>query len=153
MFDWILNRPVQTDTLVTMWKENISSLQSTRCNEVWNWIKDEVNKVGLKKNLLQCKNKIRNSKEAYKEPRKKTDRRLTWISDVFLICSDKEMSGKSRSSNQSELIIEKLKPTTTMNRLRLVKKGKIEKLEKKMRTMGKFSSYFISKFSWTNLSP
>ena len=153
MFDWILNTPVQTDTLVTMWKENISSLQSTRCNEVWNWIKDEVNKVGLKKNLLQCKNKIRNSKEAYKEPRKKTDRRLTWISDVFLICSDKEMSGKSRSSNQSELIIEKLKPITTMNRLRLVKKGKIEKLEKKMRTMGKFSSYFISKFSWTNLSP
>ena len=65
MFDWVLNTPMQTDTLVNMWKENIGSLQSTRCNEVWNRIKDEVNKVGLIRNLLQCKNKIRKSKEAY----------------------------------------------------------------------------------------
>ena len=36
--------PVQTDTLVNMWKENIGSLQSIRCNEVWNRIKGEVNK-------------------------------------------------------------------------------------------------------------
>ena len=36
LFDWVLNTPMQTDTLVTMRKENIGSLQSTRCNEVWN---------------------------------------------------------------------------------------------------------------------
>ena len=56
MFDWIINTPMQTDTLTNMWKENIGSLQSTRCNEVWNRIKDEVNKVRLIMNLLQCKN-------------------------------------------------------------------------------------------------
>ena len=71
MFDWVLNTPMQTDTLVNMWKENIGSLQSTRCNEVWNRIKDEVNKVGLIRNLLQCKNKIRNSREAYKRAKEK----------------------------------------------------------------------------------
>ena len=63
--------PMQSDTLVNIWKENIGSLQSTRCNEVINQIKDEVNKVGLLKNLLQCKNKIRNSKEAYKRAKEK----------------------------------------------------------------------------------
>ena len=36
LFDWVLNTPMQTDTLVNMRKENIGSLQSTRCNEVWN---------------------------------------------------------------------------------------------------------------------
>ena len=71
MFDLVLNKPMQTDTLVNVWKENIGSLQSTRCNEVWNRIKDEVNKVGLMKNLLQCKNKIRTSKEAYKSAKEK----------------------------------------------------------------------------------
>ena len=28
MFDWVLNMPMQTDTLVNMWKENMGSLQS-----------------------------------------------------------------------------------------------------------------------------
>ena len=32
----------------------------------WNQIKDKTKKVGLLKNLLQCKIKIKNSKEAYK---------------------------------------------------------------------------------------
>ena len=41
LFDWVLNTPMQTDTLVTMRKENIGSLQSTRCNEVWNRRKDK----------------------------------------------------------------------------------------------------------------
>ena len=71
MFDLVLNTPMQTDTLVNVRKENIGSLQSTRCNEECNQTKDEVNKVGLKKNLLQCKNKIRNSKEAYKTVKEK----------------------------------------------------------------------------------
>ena len=34
-------------------------------------MKDKVNKVGLIKNLLQCKNKIRNSKEACKKAKAK----------------------------------------------------------------------------------
>ena len=46
MLDWVLNTPIQTDTLVNIWKEIIGSLQSTRCNEKWNRIRDEVNKVG-----------------------------------------------------------------------------------------------------------
>ena len=41
LFDWVLNTPMQTDTLVNMRKENIGSLQSTRCNEVWNRRKDK----------------------------------------------------------------------------------------------------------------
>ena len=41
LFDWVLNTPMQTDTLVNTRKENIGSLQSTRCNEVWNRRKDK----------------------------------------------------------------------------------------------------------------
>ena len=35
----------QIDALVNICKENIASLQSTRCNEVWNRMKDKVNKA------------------------------------------------------------------------------------------------------------
>ena len=38
--------------------------------QVWNRIKDEANKVGVTKNLLQYKKKIRKSKN----PRKKSNR-------------------------------------------------------------------------------
>ena len=69
MFDWVLNMPLQTSTLVNKWKKNIGSLQSTQCNEARNRKKDEVNKVGPTENFLQCKNKIRNSKEAQPRPR------------------------------------------------------------------------------------
>ena len=72
MCDWVLNTPIQTDTVVNMWKENIGRLQSTRCNGVLDLIKDKLNKAGLMKNSLQCKNnKIRNSKEAYKRAKEK----------------------------------------------------------------------------------
>ena len=47
-----------------MGKENIGSLQSTRCNEQWNRIKDELNKIVATKNFLQRKNKMKNLKEA-----------------------------------------------------------------------------------------
>ena len=47
-----------------MGNENIDSLQSTRCNEPWNRIKDELNKIRATKNLLQRKNKMKNLKEA-----------------------------------------------------------------------------------------
>ena len=132
MFDWVLNTPMQTDTLVNMWKENIGSLQSARCNKVWNRIKGKVNKVGLIKSLLHCKSKIRNSKEAYKRAKEKQIEGSPVFPTYTELtrCWDIEMSWKSRSSNKLELIIEKLKQTTTMNRQRLMKNGKIEKLEK-----------------------
>ena len=44
MFDWVLNTPMQTDTLGNMWKKKQS-------------------------NLLQCEGEIRNSKKLTKEPR------------------------------------------------------------------------------------
>ena len=67
MLDQVLNTPMQTDTL-----------QSTRCNEAWNGIKDEVNEVDLMKNLLQCQNKIRNSKD-----KKVKEKKHTEVSPVF----------------------------------------------------------------------
>ena len=42
--------------------------------EVWNRIKDEVNKVGITKNLLQYKKKLENQKKPTKNPRKKSNR-------------------------------------------------------------------------------
>ena len=48
-----------------------------------NGIKDKVNKVGLMKNLLQSKNKIEIQKKPAREPRKKTDRRLACIFDIY----------------------------------------------------------------------
>ena len=39
--------------------------------QVWTRIKDEANKVGVTKNLLQYKKKIRKSKKAYKKSKKK----------------------------------------------------------------------------------
>ena len=60
-----------------MWKENIGSLRSTRFNEVWNRIKDKVNKVGPTENLLPSKNKISNSKEASIKSKLKADQKLT----------------------------------------------------------------------------
>ena len=83
-------------------------------------------------NLLQCKNKIRNSKEAYKKAKEKQ----TEGSPVFPTytelrrCWDMRMSWKSQNPNKLELIIEKLNKPQTMNHLRLMKKGKIEKSEK-----------------------
>ena len=60
-----------------MWKENIGSLRSTRFNEVWNQIKDKVNKVGPTENLLPSKNKISNSKEASIKSKLKAEQKLT----------------------------------------------------------------------------
>ena len=85
------------------------------------------------KNLLHRKNKIRNSKEVYKRAKEK---KQTEGSPVFPThtelrrCWDTEISWKSESSNKLELLIEKLKQTATTNCLRLMKNGKIEKLEK-----------------------
>ena len=44
----------------------MSILESSRCNEGWHFIQKEVSKLGHEKNKLQCKNKIRNVKDLYK---------------------------------------------------------------------------------------
>ena len=85
--------------------------------------------------LLRCKNKIKNSKEAYKRSKEK---KHTEGSPVFPTynelrrCWDIEMSWKSRSSNKLEMMIEKLEQTATMNHLHLMKKGN-RKIRENMR--------------------
>ena len=44
----------------------MSILESSRCNEGWHFIQKEVSKLGHEKTKLQCKNKIRNLKDLYK---------------------------------------------------------------------------------------
>ena len=106
------------------------------------------------KNLLQRKNEIRNSKEAYKRPKEKNRQGspvFTTYTELWR-CWEIEISRKSWSSNKLELIIEKLKQTANMNRLHLMKKGNIEKLEKTWEdNEHKLSSYFITKCSCANL--
>ena len=102
--------------------------------QVWNRIKDEVIKIGLKKNLLRCKKKSETREKSTKKPRKKTIRPETHLNFQYILnfkrCWGIETSGKFRSSNILELINKKLKQTVTMIRLRLTKKGTIEKLGK-----------------------
>ena len=82
------------ETLVNMQKDNIAGLQSTRCNEVWNRICPSVQGSRVQasrvqasrpfvqspafptcQNQLQCKNKIRNSKEVYKRATKENSQK------------------------------------------------------------------------------
>ena len=57
----------QSDLLVQLWKQKYQLLQSTRCNEVWNNIKTEIEKLGSEKSLKQIKTKLRNLKDTYKK--------------------------------------------------------------------------------------
>ena len=57
---------LQTKELVSLWKENLSILESSRCNEGWHFIQKQASKLGHEKTKLQCKNKIRNLKDLYK---------------------------------------------------------------------------------------
>ena len=65
----------QIDMLVSLWQENIGVLESTRSHEMWLKIKAAVDNLGPAKTIKQCKDKIRNLKDAYKrakESNKKT---------------------------------------------------------------------------------
>ena len=64
----------QSDLLVQLWKQKYSLLQTTRCNDVWNNIKNEINKVGAEKSLKQCKNKLRNLKDTYKKAKENNNK-------------------------------------------------------------------------------
>ena len=64
-------------------RKSLTAIYKTRNTGTGNRMQGMVGKVGLIRNLLQCKNKIRNSKEAYKRAKeKKTDTRLACIFDT-----------------------------------------------------------------------
>ena len=60
---------------VSLWQENIEVLESTRSHERWVKIKAAVDNLDPAKSIKQCKDKMRNLKDAYKrskESKKKT---------------------------------------------------------------------------------
>ena len=56
----------QIDMLVSLWQENIGVLESTCSHEMWFKIKAAVDNLGPAKTIKQCKDKMRNLKDAYK---------------------------------------------------------------------------------------
>lgn len=64
----------QTTVLVHEWKERIQELESSRATEAWRHIVEAVNKAGTPKSVKQCKNKIRNLKQSYKEAKANNNR-------------------------------------------------------------------------------
>ncbi|XP_028404838.1 uncharacterized protein LOC114527411 [Dendronephthya gigantea] len=60
-------REEQTTVLVHEWRERIEDLERSRATETWRLIAEAVNKAGTQKTTKQCKNKIRNLKQSYKE--------------------------------------------------------------------------------------
>ena len=69
---------LETTELVLLWKENLSIIESSRCNESWHFIQKEVSKFGHEKTKLQCKNKICNHKDLYKNAKLNRKER-SWI--------------------------------------------------------------------------
>jgi len=57
----------QTLVLVQEWKDRVEDVESSRSVEAWNKIVTAVNKAGTEKTLQQCKDKIRNLKQACKD--------------------------------------------------------------------------------------
>ena len=57
----------QANVLVQQWKERIEEVESRRNSEAWQKIVQEVNKTGTLKSIKQCKDKLRNMKQAYKD--------------------------------------------------------------------------------------
>ena len=90
---------MQSDTLVNIYKHNVSSLQSTWCNEVWNrirsnvqWSRVQASRLASRVQLFRyvrisysVKIKLEIQKKPAKEPRKKINRRLTCISNIYWI--------------------------------------------------------------------
>ena len=61
-------REEQSSVLVDEWKElRIEEVESSRATETWRQILNAVNKAWSPKTVKQCKDKIRNLKQAYKE--------------------------------------------------------------------------------------
>ena len=99
MFDWVLNTPMQSDILLNMYKDNVSSLQSTRCNKALNrirssvqWSRVQASRLASRVQLFRyvrtsysVKIKLEIQKKPGTEPRKKADRRLACISNIYWI--------------------------------------------------------------------
>ena len=69
------SKKTQIDMLVSLWQENIGVLESTCSRKMWFKIKAAVDNLGPAKTIKQCKDKMRNIKDAYKrakESNKKT---------------------------------------------------------------------------------
>ena len=57
----------QASVLVEEWKERVEEVESSRSLEAWQKIVKAVNKAGPFKTMKQCKDKLRNLKQAYKD--------------------------------------------------------------------------------------
>ena len=57
----------QASALVQEWKERVSEVESSRSLEAWQKILAAVNEAGPPKSTKQCKDKIQNLKQAYKD--------------------------------------------------------------------------------------
>ena len=77
--NWRTN--LQTDKLVELWKENIVLIESSRSHETWLKIRAEINKLRKGKTVIQCRNKICNLKDIYKNA--KENNAQTGISPTF----------------------------------------------------------------------
>ena len=109
---------LQTTELVSLWKENLSILESSRCNKSWHFIQKEVPKLGHEKTKLQCKNKIRNLKDLYKNAKLNNSKsgaapRMSPFFDVFdevlssrdvVNISEKKEVGFARQTSGQETI-------------------------------------------------
>ena len=82
--------------LVSLWQENIRNIESTCSHEIWVKIKAIVDNLGPAKTIKQCKDKMKNLKDAYKrakESNKKTCAALSFLPyfsriDEILGCRD-----------------------------------------------------------------
>ena len=61
----------QTAVLVEEWKSRIEKVESSQSNDAWQGILIEVNKIEPKKTVKQCKDKMKNLKQSYKESKAK----------------------------------------------------------------------------------
>ena len=59
--------PEQTSILVQEWKERVDEVEDSKSLEAWDKILAALNKEGHAKTLKQCKDRIWNLKEAYKD--------------------------------------------------------------------------------------
>ena len=57
----------QASVLVEEWRERVEEVESSRSLEAWQKIVKAVNKAGPIKTMKQCKDKLRNLKQAYKD--------------------------------------------------------------------------------------
>ena len=60
----------QTTVLVSVWKDSIHLIESSKATAGWQKVVEEVNKAGPRKTVKQCKKKIGNLKSAYKDAKK-----------------------------------------------------------------------------------